>query len=168
MRLAGTKVLIANRGEIACRVARAVRALDYTPVVVYTEADALSLHVLTTAEKVGLIIRWEYVSKHRASACKAWWRTAVCQPQLKPTSTTPCHEPAPDCHLAQQSQPDCPPLGPVPRCAGVSRLGQASLHERGQAGGGCQGAGRCRCAPWVSITYVPALCSVRRFLPRLQ
>lgn len=45
-------MLIANRGEITCRVARAVRALNYTPVAVYTEADALSLHVLTAEEKV--------------------------------------------------------------------------------------------------------------------
>ncbi len=47
-------MLIANRGEIACRVTRAVTALSYTPVIVYTEADALSLHVLGTEEKVRL------------------------------------------------------------------------------------------------------------------
>ncbi len=48
------RVLIANRGEIARRVSRSCHALGLVPVVVFTEADALSLHVLESDHAVCL------------------------------------------------------------------------------------------------------------------
>jgi len=48
------KILIANRGEIACRVARAARALGVKTVAVFSDADANALHVQASDEAVRL------------------------------------------------------------------------------------------------------------------
>ena len=43
------KILIANRGEIACRIIKTARKMGIQTVAVFSEADAKAQHVLFAA-----------------------------------------------------------------------------------------------------------------------
>ena len=47
-----TKILIANRGEIAVRIIKTARRMGIKTVVVYSEADATAKHVLACDEAI--------------------------------------------------------------------------------------------------------------------
>ena len=63
------KILIANRGEIACRVIRACREMGIATVAVYSDADRDALHVRMADEayhvgpppSVESYLRWEKI-----------------------------------------------------------------------------------------------------------
>src|SRR5579872_4990240 len=48
------KVLIANRGEIACRIIRTLDRMGIASVAVYSEADKASLHVGWAGEAISI------------------------------------------------------------------------------------------------------------------
>src|SRR5262245_4583572 len=48
------KILIANRGEIACRIIKTARKMGIATVAVYSDADSRALHVEMADEKVNI------------------------------------------------------------------------------------------------------------------
>ena len=75
------KILIANRGEIACRVIRTARAMRIATVAVYSDADRDALHVEMADEAVGIgpaSSRESYLSMEKIiAACKSTGAQAV-------------------------------------------------------------------------------------------
>ena len=75
-----TKILIANRGEIACRVAATARRLGVRTVAVYSDADARAKHVAACDEAVHVggsapkdsYLQWErIIAAARATGAQA-------------------------------------------------------------------------------------------------
>ncbi|MHA1564335.1 MAG: biotin carboxylase N-terminal domain-containing protein, partial [Alphaproteobacteria bacterium] len=76
-----SKILIANRGEIACRVIRTARKMGVATVAVYSDADRNALHVSMADEAVHIGAapsRESYLRADRIiEACKATGAEAV-------------------------------------------------------------------------------------------
>ncbi len=76
-----TKILIANRGEIACRVIRTAKKMGIATVAVYSDADARSPHVLMADEAVHIgpspAAESYLIADKIIAACKATGAQAV-------------------------------------------------------------------------------------------
>ena len=76
-----TKILIANRGEIACRVARTARRMGVRTVAVYSDADAEARHVKAADQAVRIgpaAARESYlVAEHIIEAARATGAQAI-------------------------------------------------------------------------------------------
>ncbi|RUM35628.1 MAG: acetyl/propionyl-CoA carboxylase subunit alpha [Desulfobulbus sp.] len=75
------KILIANRGEIACRVIKTARAMGIRTVAVYSDADSAALHVRLADEAVHIgppaAAKSYLVIEKLIEACKATGAEAV-------------------------------------------------------------------------------------------
>ena len=75
------KVLIANRGEIACRIIRTLRRMGIASVAVHSDADRHAMHVLMADEavRIGPAPAAESYLNQQAviDACKATGAQAV-------------------------------------------------------------------------------------------
>ena len=95
-----TKILIANRGEIACRVIKTARRLGIRTVAMYSAADATARHV-RLADKTVLIgpaaVRESYLSASRI--LEAAQKTGLTPDQLGAALVLILHR------LAEQSRP---------------------------------------------------------------
>ena len=49
-----SKILIANRGEIACRIIRTARKMGIRTVAVYSDADRDAMHVAPADEAIAI------------------------------------------------------------------------------------------------------------------
>ncbi|MBO8141392.1 MAG: acetyl-CoA carboxylase biotin carboxylase subunit [Firmicutes bacterium] len=72
------RILIANRGEIALRIARTCREMGIAAAVIHSDADAGSLPVALADEAIGLGDPWCYLDSERiVRAAQEWGAEAI-------------------------------------------------------------------------------------------
>ena len=80
------KVLIANRGAIACRIIRTLKRLGVRSVAVYSEADAQARHVAACDEAILIGPAAARDSYLRADRILAAARASILPPVIWPNS----------------------------------------------------------------------------------
>ena len=66
-----TKILIANRGEIACRIIKTAKKMGIATVAVYSDADREALHVALADEAVHIGAAPMQTASSANSTCSA-------------------------------------------------------------------------------------------------
>ena len=107
------KILIANRGEIACRVAATARRMAIRTVAVYSDADANAKHVAACDEAVHIgaapprdsYLRWERILE-AAKATGAQITSSICV--------------APAINMTRRSKPSAMPADSGKPCANAA------------------------------------------------
>jgi propionyl-CoA carboxylase alpha chain len=134
------KILIANRGEIACRVIKSARKLGIKTVAVYSEADRDALHVEMADEAVAIARRRRRLPliDNIVGACRKTGTEAVHRARL-PLEVGLSDRAAEGRHRLHRPQPPSPPGdkieqegGRQARCRRSRHLGEIADAKRGQ------------------------------------
>ena len=120
------KILIANRGEIACRVAATARRMGIQTVAVYSDADAEAPHVAMADEAVRI---------GAAPAAESYLNVAAILDAARRTDADAVHPDDPgavDHRRAHRAARGRRQRGPAGEAAGVRRQRERHHHQRAQ------------------------------------
>jgi 3-methylcrotonyl-CoA carboxylase alpha subunit len=145
-----SKILIANRGEIACRIIRTARKMGIATVAVYSEADAGALHVEMADEAV-LIGPAQRRRRAISRSTRSWRRPGAPAPMRSIRATDSCRKTRISSRVEKAGLIFIGPSAKAIRAMGLKDAAKALMEKAGvpvvpgyhgeaqDAGGACKG-----------------------------